>query len=84
MFPVSVTIHESKLRNLFQMIPVTSFGLGCWQVHRLQWKLELIDMMQAKTNATSADMPRESVSINMNLLLQLYIHCSSSDTMTQK
>ncbi|XP_075991188.1 surfeit locus protein 1 [Anticarsia gemmatalis] len=41
------------------MIPVSSFGLGCWQVYRLQWKLGLIDMMQAKTNAAPAPMPQD-------------------------
>lgn len=44
------------------MIPVGSFGLGCWQVYRLQWKLGLIDMMQSKTNATPVPMPSELVS----------------------
>ncbi|XP_023951721.2 surfeit locus protein 1 [Bicyclus anynana] len=39
------------------MIPVTSFGLGCWQVYRLQWKLELIDMLQAKCNAPPVEIP---------------------------
>ncbi|XP_072931061.1 surfeit locus protein 1 isoform X2 [Epargyreus clarus] len=41
------------------MIPVTSFGLGCWQVYRLQWKLELIDILHAKTNANPIDMPQD-------------------------
>ncbi|CAG9781858.1 unnamed protein product [Diatraea saccharalis] len=39
------------------MFPVTSFGLGCWQVHRLQWKLNLIDMMQAKSNSVPTTLP---------------------------
>ncbi len=26
--------------------PVTTFGLGCWQVYRLQWKLGLIEQLQ--------------------------------------
>lgn len=43
------------------MLPVGAFGLGCWQVQRLQWKLGLIDMMQAKTNATPVEMPQELV-----------------------
>lgn len=41
------------------MIPVSSFGLGCWQVYRLQWKLELIDIMQAKSNAQPKEMPQK-------------------------
>ncbi|XP_038216327.1 surfeit locus protein 1 [Zerene cesonia] len=39
------------------VIPAGSFSLGCWQVYRLQWKLELIDAMQSKTNAVPVDMP---------------------------
>ncbi|CAG4942032.1 unnamed protein product [Colias eurytheme] len=42
---------------ILMVIPVGSFGLGCWQVYRLQWKLELIDAMQSKTNASPVDMP---------------------------
>ncbi|XP_045509786.1 surfeit locus protein 1 [Colias croceus] len=42
---------------ILMVIPAGSFGLGCWQVYRLQWKLELIDAMQSKTNASPVDMP---------------------------
>lgn len=45
------------LKWILLMIPVTSFGLGCWQVHRLQWKLELIDMLHSKSNAVPTDLP---------------------------
>ncbi|XP_063392850.1 surfeit locus protein 1 [Cydia fagiglandana] len=41
------------------VIPVSSFGLGCWQVYRLQWKLELIDILQAKSNSTPVPMPTD-------------------------
>ncbi|XP_061705525.1 surfeit locus protein 1 [Cydia pomonella] len=41
------------------VIPVSSFGLGCWQVYRLQWKLELIDILQAKSNSTPIPMPTD-------------------------
>lgn len=41
------------------MIPVTSFGLGSWQIYRLQWKLQLIDVMQAKKNAKPIEMPQD-------------------------
>ncbi|CAG4929395.1 unnamed protein product [Parnassius apollo] len=45
------------IKWILLMIPVTSFGLGCWQVYRLRWKLELIDMLQAKSNATPVNIP---------------------------
>ncbi|XP_026331423.1 surfeit locus protein 1 isoform X2 [Hyposmocoma kahamanoa] len=46
------------------MIPASSFGLGCWQVYRLQWKLELIDIMQAKSNAQPKEMPQNIEELN--------------------
>lgn len=48
-----------KIMFVLQIIPVTSFGLGCWQVYRLQWKLELIDKLQATSSAVPIDMPQE-------------------------
>ncbi|XP_011568391.3 surfeit locus protein 1 [Plutella xylostella] len=41
------------------VIPVTSFGLGCWQMYRLRWKLELIDIMSAKANAAPVELPHD-------------------------
>lgn len=51
--------HGQVFKWILLMIPVGSFGLGCWQVYRLQWKLGLIDMMQSKTNATPVPMPSD-------------------------
>ncbi|CAK1554098.1 unnamed protein product [Leptosia nina] len=45
------------IKWILLVIPAGSFGLGCWQVYRLQWKLELIDKMQSKTNSPPVDMP---------------------------
>ncbi|XP_013161923.1 PREDICTED: surfeit locus protein 1 [Papilio xuthus] len=52
------------IKWILLMIPVTSFGLGCWQVYRLQWKLELIDMLQAKSNSEPIDMPTNFEELN--------------------
>lgn len=41
------------------IMPVTSFGLGCWQVYRLQWKLELLDMLQSKANSAPVEIPHD-------------------------
>ncbi|CAH2985337.1 unnamed protein product [Chilo suppressalis] len=49
------------LKWILLMIPVTSFGLGCWQVYRLKWKLELIDIMQAKSNSVPKPLPDKKV-----------------------
>lgn len=40
-------------------IPVCSFGLGSWQVYRLQWKVQLIDSLQAKSNSTPVEIPKD-------------------------
>ena len=43
------------------VIPVTTFGLGTWQVFRLQWKLGLIDELERKTTEDPITMPNELV-----------------------
>ncbi|XP_063837765.1 surfeit locus protein 1 [Ostrinia nubilalis] len=66
---IANTLKSQKAKNkkesvevfkwILLMIPVTSFGLGCWQVYRLQWKVELIDRLQAKSNAAPVDLPNK-------------------------
>ena len=34
---------------LLWAMPVVSFGLGTWQVHRLQWKKSLIQQLEDRT-----------------------------------
>lgn len=41
------------------VIPVTTFGLGTWQVFRLQWKLGLIDELERKTKENPVAIPTE-------------------------
>uniref|UniRef100_A0A1B6EEY8 SURF1-like protein n=1 Tax=Clastoptera arizonana TaxID=38151 RepID=A0A1B6EEY8_9HEMI len=36
---------------LLMLIPLTTFGLGTWQVKRKKWKEELIGMLKARTSA---------------------------------
>ena len=43
------------------VIPVTTFGLGTWQVFRLQWKLGLIDELERKTKKNPVTIPTELV-----------------------
>lgn len=40
---------ESKLHYLLLIIPVSTFGLGTWQIHRLQWKKGLIKELEERT-----------------------------------
>ena len=50
---------RSKLWML--IIPVTTFGLGTWQIFRLQWKLELIDELERKTKEDPITIPTKLV-----------------------
>ncbi|XP_048587685.1 surfeit locus protein 1-like isoform X2 [Nematostella vectensis] len=47
----------SKLHLLMLVIPVSAFGLGTWQVFRLQWKLGLIKSLEERTTAPPLDPP---------------------------
>lgn len=46
-------------KYLFLSIPATTFGLGVWQVSRLQWKENLIADLQRKTNLPTIDLPQD-------------------------
>lgn len=38
-------------------IPIATFCLGIWQVRRREWKIQIIDMMQKRTNAAPIELP---------------------------
>uniref|UniRef100_W5KZ50 SURF1-like protein n=1 Tax=Astyanax mexicanus TaxID=7994 RepID=W5KZ50_ASTMX len=50
--------EDSLLKWLLLLIPVTTFGLGTWQVKRRQWKLKLIEDLQKLTTADRFHCPR--------------------------
>ncbi|KAK4057926.1 surf-like protein [Microbotryomycetes sp. JL221] len=39
------------------LMPVFTFGLGCWQIQRLQWKLNLIDQLDNKLHQPAVGLP---------------------------
>ena len=43
------TSPKSRAPVLLWAMPVVSFGLGTWQVHRLQWKKSLIQQLEDRT-----------------------------------
>jgi surfeit locus 1 family protein len=49
----------SVLRYGFFVFPAIAFGLGCWQVQRLQWKLGLIAERQAGLAAPPSTLPSD-------------------------
>lgn len=40
-------------------VPITTFTLGCWQVKRRKWKLDLIEKMKALTQADPISLPKD-------------------------
>ena len=38
-------------------IPILSFGLGTWQLRRLQWKVALIDELEEKLQLEPLSLP---------------------------
>lgn len=44
---------------LMLSIPVATFGLGCWQVQRKQWKENLVRELETQTNKPAIPFPRE-------------------------
>ncbi|KJH42591.1 SURF1 family protein [Dictyocaulus viviparus] len=43
-------------------VPVTTFCLGCWQIYRLQWKLNLIEKLKDQLNEPAVDFPLDNIS----------------------
>ena len=48
--------NTSKSYHLL-VIPVTCFGLGTWQIHRLQWKKGKIRELERRTQAEPVSLP---------------------------
>jgi len=40
-------------------IPILSFGLGTWQIQRLQWKVNLIDELEEKFQLDALFLPEQ-------------------------
>lgn len=41
------------------LVPITTFGLGTWQVYRKQWKEGLIKKMESKVHMPAVPLPDE-------------------------
>lgn len=50
-------VKESKLHHLLLIIPISTFGLGTWQIYRLQWKTGLIKELETRTTDPVRNIP---------------------------
>ncbi|XP_054157658.1 surfeit locus protein 1-like [Oppia nitens] len=58
----STTKWSSKVSAtsyLLLAIPSATFCLGCWQIQRRQWKLDLIDRLEQLTKLSAVDLPED-------------------------
>lgn len=55
--------EDSLLKWFLILIPVTTFGLGTWQVKRRQWKLKLIEDLHRLTTADPIPLPSDSLEV---------------------
>ncbi|XP_060769367.1 surfeit locus protein 1 [Neoarius graeffei] len=51
--------EDSILKWFLLLIPLTTFGLGTWQVKRRQWKLKLIEDLHILTTADPIPLPTD-------------------------
>jgi len=59
MSTANVAEKESKLHYLLLIIPISTFGLGTWQIYRLQWKRGLIQELEKRTTDAVRDLPEK-------------------------
>lgn len=65
----STTASEAKAEDSFLkwfllLIPISTFGLGTWQVKRRQWKLQLISDLRSLTTAEPIPLPIDPLELN--------------------
>ncbi|XP_013862045.1 surfeit locus protein 1 [Austrofundulus limnaeus] len=56
--------EDSFLKWFLLLIPVTTFGLGTWQVKRRQWKIGLINELQRLITAEPVPLPLDPLEVN--------------------
>lgn len=50
--------YKSPTLLLLGFMPIFTFGLGCWQVQRLDWKLGLIEELEYKLRKEPIRLPK--------------------------
>ena len=59
MSTASTAAKESNMHYFLLIIPISTFGLGTWQIKRLQWKKGLIKELESRTTAPVLDLPQK-------------------------
>ncbi|VDP02606.1 unnamed protein product [Soboliphyme baturini] len=54
----------SLITNILQLIPVTTFGLGCWQVSRRRWKIDVIKKLKERVKREPVPLPQDLRQLN--------------------
>lgn len=55
--------EDSFLKWFLLLIPITTFGLGTWQVRRRQWKLHLLEELRSLTTADPVPLPTDPMEL---------------------
>ncbi|KAJ3168009.1 surf-like protein [Geranomyces variabilis] len=55
--PSTGSAPNSALGGWLWAVPITTFGLGCWQVYRLNWKLDLIEKAESRLHLEPVSLP---------------------------
>lgn len=53
------TSWASPYKLLVGFMPIFTFGLGTWQIYRLQWKLNLINELTEQLEKDPMNLPRK-------------------------
>ncbi|XP_041049727.1 surfeit locus protein 1 [Carcharodon carcharias] len=60
---VAAGAEDSLLKWALLLIPVTTFGLGTWQIQRRKWKLQLIKELKKRTHSDPLPLPLDQLEL---------------------
>ena len=56
---------KQLIKVLFQLIPISTFCLGTWQVKRKKWKEDLLEKLESITKMEPVPLPTELALIEL-------------------
>lgn len=66
------------------LMPIFTFGLGTWQIQRLQWKLDMIDQLENKLHKDPVRLPARIESVNEATRLHNGCHITATHLLISK